>query len=140
MAYGKELILDLYGCDSRLFNRKSIEEWLKKLCGLIDMEREDLHWWDYQECSEEEKKDAPAHLLGTTAVQFITTSDIRIHVLDILKECYINIFSCKEFDKDVARKFTLNWFGASSWDEFSIGRGKRSSFSYSDVEKVLRNL
>ena len=26
MAYGKELILDLYGCDVNTFNRESIEE------------------------------------------------------------------------------------------------------------------
>jgi len=126
MAYGKELILDLYDCDVSKFNRESIEGWLKQLCGLIDMQRGDLHWWDYEGCSEEEKSEAPAYLLGTTEIQFISTSDIRIHSLDILRECYINIFTCKEFDTDKARDFTVKWFRAKYYDRVITIRGKRS--------------
>lgn len=124
--YGKELILDLYDCDVTKFNRESIEEWLKQLCELIDMKREDLHWWDYQDCSEEEKADTPAHLLGTTAIQFISTSDIRIHSLVLLQECYINIFSCKEFEHNLAREFTCKWFRAKDYGAHIITRGNKS--------------
>ncbi len=118
--------MDLYGCDVSKFNRKSIQEWLKQLCELIDMRREDLHWWDYEGCSEKERKEVPAHLLGTSAIQFISTSDIRIHSLDILKECYINIFTCKDFDTNKALGFTMKWFGAKSSASQSIVRGEWS--------------
>lgn len=122
-SYGKELILDLYGCDPTTFNRDSIEKWLDGLCELIDMDQEDLHFWDYEE-DPEGKAEAPDHLLGTTAVQFITTSDIRIHALDKLKECYINIFSCKDFDVVDAWNFTSKWFGAKTVDHNVIEREK----------------
>ena len=109
--YGYELIIDLHGCDVSKFTRRSIEEYMKAICEAIDMEREDLHFWDYEGVPKEELP-KEAHLLGTTAVQFITTSNIVIHTLDLLKAVYVNIFSCKEFDRKVAEKITKEWFGA----------------------------
>jgi S-adenosylmethionine/arginine decarboxylase-like enzyme len=123
--YGKELILDLYGCDPSTFNRISIEKWLKQLCDLIDMQREDLHFWDYEGCPEE-KANAPVHLVGTSAVQFITTSDIVIHTVDMLQECYINIFSCKDFDLLPTVDFTKNWFKAGRYEYQAVTRGRMS--------------
>ena len=109
--YGYELVLDLHGCDISKFNRASIEEYMETICETIDMEREDLHFWDYKGVPAEERTDE-AHLLGTSAVQFITTSNITIHTLDLLKAVYVNIFSCKSFDKEVAEKVTREWFRA----------------------------
>jgi S-adenosylmethionine/arginine decarboxylase-like enzyme len=82
------------------------------ICEAIDMEREDLHFWDYEGVPEEELP-TEAHLLGTSAVQFIKTSNIVIHSLELLKAAYVNIFSCKTFDSKVAEKLTKEWFGAN---------------------------
>ena len=107
--YGKELILDLHGCDPQRFTRKNIKKFLVNLCLLIDMERQDLHWWDYKGYPKVYGT-APAHLKGTSVIQFITTSNITIHTLDELKRVYINIFSCKEFDEDLAMNTVIWWF------------------------------
>ena len=133
--FGKELILDLYHCDVSKFNRESITEWLKQLCELIDMEREDLHFWDYEGCPEELAA-APDHLVGTSAVQFITTSDIVIHTVDKRRECYINIFSCKEYDDQAATEFTKNWFGSRQYEYHSIIRGRKTQFSLRETYRV----
>lgn len=109
--YGFELILDLHGCDVGRFTRKSIEEYFIAVCNAIGMEREDLHFWDYDGVPAEEVSNE-AHLSGTSAVQFITTSNIVIHTLDKLKAAYVNIFSCKKYDKEIAEKITKEWFGA----------------------------
>ncbi len=109
--YGFELILDLHDCDVSTFNRKSLEGYFEKLCEAIDMQREDLHFWDYDGVPQNELPEE-AHLLGTSAVQFITTSNIVIHTLELLEAAYINIFSCKPFDRDVAEKITKEWFSA----------------------------
>ena len=90
--YGIELILDLHGCDATKFTRRSITAYFEQLCELIDMQREDLHFWDDAGLSEEDKQTSP-HTQGTSAVQFILTSSIVIHTLDQLKAVYINIFS-----------------------------------------------
>ncbi len=95
--YGFELIMDLHECDVSTFNRESLRGYFEKVCEAIDMEREDLHYWDYDGVPAEDRPDE-AHLLGTSAVQFISTSTIVVHSLDLLKAAYINIFSCKTFE------------------------------------------
>ena len=110
--YGIELILDLHGCDSSKFTRVSINKYFERLCVLIDMQREELYFWDDEGVSEEDKQTSP-HTQGTSAVQFILTSSIVIHTLDQLKAVYINIFSCKSFDPKVAEQFSTDWFGAT---------------------------
>ena len=107
--YGKELILDLHECDPDTFTRKSIENYFKKLCNLIDMERCEMYWWDDYDTPPNKRQTEP-HLKGTSAIQFILTSNITIHTLDLMGNVYLNIFSCKEFDPDVAEKFSKEWF------------------------------
>jgi S-adenosylmethionine/arginine decarboxylase-like enzyme len=108
-SYGKELILDLHNCDSSTFTRKSLRKYFKLLCQQIDMKAEKLCWWDDYGLEPEFIQTEP-HTKGTSAVQFILTSNITIHTLDILKNVYINVFSCKEFDPDIVMKFSEEWF------------------------------
>ena len=61
---------------------------------------------------EEDKQTSP-HTKGSSAVQFILTSSIVIHTLDLLEAVYINIFSCKKYDTELAERITKEWFGAS---------------------------
>ncbi len=108
-SYGKELILDLHKCDPETFTRESIEEYFIELCELIDMERCELFWWDDVGVPEGEKQ-TEAHLKGTSAVQFIMTSNITIHALDLMGNVYLNIFSCKDFNGSSAMVFSEKWF------------------------------
>ncbi len=85
------------------------------------MNREDIHWWDYKG-QPEEYKIAPAHLKGTSVIQFITTSNITIHTLDEMKRVYINIFSCKEFDEELAANAAKCWFKGRVVNKQSIIR------------------
>ena len=54
-AYGKELILDLHGCDPETFERGIISGFFKDLCKKIDMEACDLHFWDDVGVPEDQK-------------------------------------------------------------------------------------
>ncbi len=76
---------------------------------MIDMERCELFWWDDYGLPEEEKQTQP-HLKGTSAVQFIMTSNITIHTLDLMGNVYLNIFSCKDFDTKKAADFSRKFF------------------------------
>lgn len=120
-TYGMELILDIHDCDSSTFNRKSIKNYFERLCALIGMERCKLCWWDDYGVPPEEQQTEP-HLKGTSAVQFIKTSTIVIHTLDILKNVYVNVFSCKEFDTLAVKKFTGNWFQGKVVKSYVIRR------------------
>jgi len=107
--YGFELIMDLHECNASKFNRNSLNGYFTKLCNAINMEKCECYFWDDVGIPIEEKQTSP-HTKGTSAVQFILTSSIVVHTLDLLKAVYINLFSCKPFDKDVAEKLTQEWF------------------------------
>ena len=111
-TYGYELIMDLHGCDVSKFNRTSLDNYFEKLCKAIDMKRADLHFWDDVGLPEEERQTLP-HTKGTSAVQFILTSSVVVHTLDLLKAVYVNVFSCKSFDEKIAEQITKEWFGAN---------------------------
>lgn len=102
MSYGQELILDIHDCWT-LFTEENIRIFMQQLCELLDMEAADLHLWGYD--TQEELEEAPEHLAGTSAIQFITTSNITLHCLDKLCHVYINIFTCGTLDVDKAKEF-----------------------------------
>jgi S-adenosylmethionine/arginine decarboxylase-like enzyme len=109
--YGCELVLDLHKCDPSTFTRESLDRFFSDLCDLIEMEKCVVHFWDDVGVPEEEQQTLP-HTKGTSAVCFILTSSIVIHTLDILEAVYLNIFSCKPFDPDIATAFAKKWFCA----------------------------
>ena len=119
--YGEELILDLHGCNSARFNRLDIQKYCEALCELIKMERCDLYFWDDVGVAEDECQAHPK-TKGTSAVQFILTSTIVIHTLDLMDAVYVNIFSCKDFDTNEAARFTATWFESSDWKATVIAR------------------
>ena len=121
ISYGHELIVDLHDCAGGPFGRASLNWYFFELCDLIDMERHDLHFWDYDD--EEERAEAPVHLAGITAIQFIATSNITVHTLDRLREVYINIFSCREFDFMGAVEFSKAFFSARGVEHHTFMRG-----------------
>jgi len=121
MAYGKELILDFHDCNVGSFNRRAIEDFLQELCDCIKMTRCDLHFWDDMYTPEGEEQTEP-HLKGTTAIQFMLTSNVTIHTLDLLGSVYINIFSCKDFDEYVAASVVARHFGGKVAQNLLIER------------------
>ncbi len=119
-AYGPHLLMDCHGCDVKKFNRKSIEMYMKELCAAIEMDAEDFHFWDDTNVPENEKQ-TEEHAVGTSVggvikkkvgVQFVITSSIVIHTLDLLGRAYIDIFSCKLFSESAARCVTRYFFKA----------------------------
>ena len=109
--YGFELIMDLHSCDVSKFNRTSLDTYFENLCKAIDMVKCERYFWDDVGVPPEERQTLP-HTKGTSAVQFILTSNIVVHTLDEIEAVYVNIFSCKPFDRKIAEKLTKEWFGA----------------------------
>lgn len=120
-SYGQELILDLSNCDVETFTRESIGNYFDQLCELIDMEAEDRYFWDDEGLPPEQCQTNPK-TCGVSAVQFILTSTIVVHSLTKLGKVFINIFSCKDFDVDEARKFTIRWFKSKVCDDVVLVR------------------
>lgn len=107
--YGKELIIDLHDCNPALFSRVDIGRYFDQLCELIDMQAQDRHFWDDTGVPPEECQTNPK-TKGTSAIQFILTSNVTLHALDILETVYVNIFSCKDFNSADAMTFSALFF------------------------------
>lgn len=122
MAYGYSLLLDLTGCNADTFSRRNITEFLEELCDRIEMEREDLHFWDYED-NLEARLAAPYHLAGVSACQFICTSSIVIHTLDKMERVFIDLFSCKEFKPWDVCSLAEKWFAGVVQRQTFLERG-----------------
>ena len=117
----KELVLDIHNCRYVPCNRIFLKNYLDALCDLIDMEQEDLHYWDYEGDSEGYEK-AADHLKGISAIQFIKTSNITIHTIDVPRKVFINVFSCKDFDVEKVCEFTQEFFAGEIMNKIAIER------------------
>lgn len=110
--YGMELILDIHHCDANQFTRVKIDEFFTAMCKLLNMQQCERFWWDEEGVPDEQKQTSP-RTKGMSAIQFILTSNITIHTLDDWKlgSVFLNIFSCKEFDSEIAAKYAMDFFG-----------------------------
>ena len=108
-SYGKELIVDLHGCDVRLFNRTRIGIFFDEACKMIGAEAADRFWWDDVGVPPKDRQTDP-RLVGTSAVQFILTSNLTLHTLDLLGTAYLNVFSCDDFDPVELIAFAARYF------------------------------
>ena len=105
-SYGKELALDLYGCDKNIISsKKELQKYTDKLCKLIEMKK-------YGKTIIPHFGHKEAHIKGYSLVQLIETSSITGHFSELWNSAYINIFSCKEFDAKIATKFSKDFFKA----------------------------
>jgi len=112
MSYGKSMVIDLEGCDTGKFNREDLEHFFMLLTMCLGMERGDLCWWDDVGVPEDEKQTDP-RTTGTSAVQFILTSSIVVHTLDLTGQVFIDIFTCGELDDVDVRIVVAEFFRPS---------------------------
>ena len=104
--YGQELILDLFGCDTKVISSgKKLQEYVIKLCSIIKMKR-------YGKTRIAHFGYKAAYTKGYSLVQLIETSCISGHFSELWNSAYINIFSCKKFSARQAAAFTKKFFGA----------------------------
>ena len=53
-------------------------------------------------------------LEGWSALQFIETSSITVHADEVFRRCFIDVFSCREFDAGIASRAACRWFGGTA--------------------------
>jgi len=105
--FGKELILDLYDCDlNTISSDKKIKQFSKELCEIIKMKAYGEPIVEYFGLESEKTK-------GYSLVQLIETSSIVAHFSEFKRSIYMNIFSCAEYDTNIALEFAMEFFEAS---------------------------
>lgn len=114
-AWGLHTIVDLSDCDPQLIRSKEIiHQYILELCDLIDMKR----FGDPTITHFGEDK----RVAGYSMFQLIETSNIAGHFANDTNTAYIDIFSCKLYDPQIAAEFTKNFFKAKSAETHIILR------------------
>lgn len=105
-SWGKSASIDLYGCNHGIVSSdKSIKDFISKLIPLLKMKAHGETIID---------RFGVGKLEGWSAMQFIETSSITVHADEVDNRCFIDIFSCKDFDDQRALEFAASYFLAKS--------------------------
>jgi len=73
---------------------------------------------------------------GITGTVIIAESHISIHTFQEKDYCFIDVFSCKNFDVNFAAEYLVEAFGSKEYDKHVINRGK-DFVRYSQVEEAV---
>jgi S-adenosylmethionine/arginine decarboxylase-like enzyme len=102
-VWGYHLMLDCSGCNLDYINSKPhIEQFLKELVDRIDMISHGDPQIEFLLPGTDNE--------GYSVLQMITTSNITAHFVNSSKTAYIDVFSCKFFEKDIAVKVVQDYF------------------------------
>jgi S-adenosylmethionine/arginine decarboxylase-like enzyme len=107
-AWGLYSSVDVSNCDPDIIrDAEAIRQYVIQLCDLIQMKR--FGETIVVNFGEDEK------VAGYSMIQLIETSLISGHFANLTNKAYIDIFSCKHYDPDVAAHFTLSYFKGSDY-------------------------
>lgn len=130
-AWGKILLLDLYGCPKHLIDEPvNILAFKNALIPAIDMK-------SYGEPKLEHFATHSDDAAGYSLVQLIETSALTAHFAENLGQIYLEIFSCKDFDEDDVIRIAHNFFKFTSYDMKSLYRGGKQEGEYKIVDTAL---
>jgi len=113
--WGQLTAIDLSGCDSELLVREDkLKEFCLGLCKNIGMNPHGETMVD---------QFGEGDLYGLSAIQFIETSTITVHLDDKGGRAFVDVFSCKLFDANVAEKFSKEFWKAKDINSKTVFRG-----------------
>jgi len=95
------IICDLKNCNEKIKDKQALREFLESLVKMLNMTI--LEGPIIAEGLPENP--------GLSAVVIIDYSDISVHSFTKYDEALIDIFSCKEFNKEIAIDYCLKFFG-----------------------------
>jgi S-adenosylmethionine/arginine decarboxylase-like enzyme len=101
--WGMLAAIDLHGCERRrVEDPDSIRAFVPAVIEAIGMRAHGpLHL----------ERFGDGELEGWSAMQFIETSSITIHADESAARCFVDVFSCRAFDPDVAAAIAVMHFG-----------------------------
>lgn len=115
--WGQHLILDFKGCPKEMLTDKDhILSWVDELIIAIEMKA-------YGDPIIKHFATHSNEAAGYTLMQMIETSNICAHFAENIGEVYIDIFSCKEFNNDIAMEVCEKYFQPSDIKSTIINRG-----------------
>lgn len=119
--WGQHLVLDLGDCDRKAVrSAKTIRAFTKELVVAIDM----IAYGEplLARFATHDRKAA-----GYSLVQLIETSNITAHFAEFTGDVYLDIFSCKKFDDDIAVAVVNKYFKPKTVRRTTLARQAEAS-------------
>lgn len=116
--FGPHLMLDLTRCNAdKLKDRNLVFDILNDLPEKIGMTKiTQPYVFPYEGLVPEDK--------GITGTVIIAESHISIHTFQEKDYCFVDVFSCKNFDVDFAASYLIDAFESKKYEKYVVQRGK----------------
>ncbi|NQT32275.1 MAG: adenosylmethionine decarboxylase [Candidatus Omnitrophica bacterium] len=128
-SFGPHLMLDLRRCNKdKLSDYNLVFNTLNELPEKINMTKiTQPYVFPYSGLVPEDK--------GITGTVIIAESHISIHTFQERDYCFVDVFSCKDFDVDIAANYLVDAFDSQDYDKHVVSRGRHFTRQYNQ-EKV----
>ena len=128
--FGPHLMLDLNKCNTgKLKDYELIFRILDELPGKIGMTKiTQPYVFPYSGLVPEDK--------GITGTVVIAESHISIHTFQEKDYCFVDVFSCKNFDVEYAAEYLIDVFESKKFEKHVVNRGK-DFIRYQEPEKIF---
>jgi len=94
--FGKHFIIDADDCLGELKERKHIQEFIDVLVSKLDMKKKGETVFEYFEDNDYNRE---RDIVGWSVVQIISLSSIVIHINEISRTLYLDVFTCGDLDE-----------------------------------------
>ena len=108
--WGQMAVIDLHDCDrAALADAETIRRFVPVVIEAIGMRAHGPLMLE---------RFGEGDLEGWSAMQFIETSSLTIHADEFSGRCYVDVFSCKAFDAELAAAIAVEHFGG--WPKLTV--------------------
>lgn len=116
--FGPHLMLDLSDCNTdKLSDYNLVFSVLNELPGKIGMTKiTQPYVFPYSGLVPEDK--------GITGTVIIAESHISIHTFQEKDYCFVDVFSCKDFNVEYAAEYLIDIFESKKYEKHIVNRGK----------------
>jgi len=94
--FGSLLIIDADKCEGNLIDKEHIQTFINTLVNDLGMKKKGDTIFEYFENNEYNRE---RDIVGWSVVQIISLSSITLHINEISKTVYLDLFSCSSIDE-----------------------------------------
>ena len=122
-AFGVHYILDADNCEGEIKDRKHIQDFIDTLISKLGMKKKGETVFEYFEDNDYNRE---RDIVGWSVVQIISLSNITIHINEISRTIYLDVFTCGELDDLTVSLLFSDFFKATKMKKQIIYRDARS--------------
>ena len=121
--FGTTLTIDADKCMGLIDDRKNIQNFIDELVSRLGMKKKGQTIFEYFEDNDYNRE---RDIVGYSVVQIISLSSIVIHINDISRTIYLDVFTCSDLDEDMVTLIFAEYFKPTKLKKQMIIRDAKS--------------